>query len=324
MVLEVSPHSGDFGGNKMQPAYYLDKVTVVPVEGLTRKEVLGGIAFSDSYHPEYNMVKVQAAQEKILEMLQRLLPAYIDGDVQPVVGPPMGVFYETHYNIPLSHGRVAVRLSVQDDLGKNLTDDGSCLNYIDYSKRKELANNLGSQSGVILSGDYHWGGNDGKGLQLGRFQNSLAGFSSSDTSMAFQRVLNAFCRGIALTPELAYAKAGEFSTPLSYSDGTKEIDADIRNLSLDAVKAMDKPVSEFMTWMQENAVQVNTVGELVRLAVHSYAVARNHTRRAEAGRVSSGLVSLVEEAGNKYLKSAQVAAVELCPPHNNRMEYLVQ
>lgn len=301
-----------------QEAHYVNYVSVVPVEGLTRGELFDGIT------ADWNCREsIKAGQEAIIARLPRWIPAFVDETAQPGDGQVPNIFAATYYDVPLGNGRVSSRVEIYGDLGKHLLGSGLIVDYHDKDQREEIADLFDGKSGVIVKAKYHWGGNERKGVQLGRFQNQLSGFSNNDYSMAFRRALNSLCQGIDLTEEVVRAERGHFSTPLSYCDGTTEIDALVRDVSLEAVRAADQPVGEFMAWMQENAAQVTTVGELVRLAAHSYLAAQGHERRVKAGRVVATLPATVSGMGDRYLELAKEAAAELQPPQNNRMDYLV-
>lgn len=307
----------------MQQAHHVNSVSVVPVEGLNRKELFDGIELPNYDHWQ-GPIERRAGQEETIRRLQRWIPAFVDETAQPGDMQCPNIFAATYYDIPLGNGRVSARVEILEDLGKYLLSSGLIVDYHDKDQREEIADLFNGKSGVVVRADYHWGGNEGKGVQLGRFQNSpMLRFSNNDYSMAFRRALNALCQGIDLTEEVVRAERGHFSTPLSYCDGTTEIDALVRDVSLKAVRAADQPVGEFMAWMQENAAQVNTVGELVRLAAHSYLAAQGHEKRASSGRVIATLPATVKGMGDQYLELAQIAASELQPPENNRMDYLV-
>ncbi len=306
----------------MQQAHYVNRVSVVPVEGLTTRELFEGITCNWN-----SKESIRAGQEKTIQRLQRWIPAFVDETALPGDMQCPNIFAATYYDVSLGNGRVSVRMEIMDDLGKSLLGSSLIVDYDDKDQRKEIADLFNGKSGVVVNADYHWGGNEGKGVQLGRFQNPpMWGFSNDDYSMAFRRALNALCQGVDLTKEVVYVGRDErdrLSVPLSYCDGTTEIDALVRDVSLKAVRAADQPVGEFMAWMQENAAQVDTTGELVRLAAHSYLAAQGHERRAKAGRVVATLPAIVSKMGDRYLELAQEAAAVLQPPHNNRMDYLI-
>lgn len=311
----------------MNLAYYVKDVSVVPVEGLSRAELFNGIETPNWDHWQKGPIEIRAGQEETIRRLQRWIPDFVDETAKPGENQCPNIFAATYYDVILRNGRVNASVEIFDDLGKSLLVPGLIIDYHDKDQREVIADLFNGKSGVVLRADYHWGGNEGKGVQLGRFQNSPSfSFSYNDYAMAFRRVLNALCQGVDLTKEVAYVGRDEMSrlsVPLSYCDGTTEIDALVRDVSLEAISSADQPVGEFMAWMQENAVQVNTVGELVRLAAHSYLVAQDHRQRAKAGRVVATLPATVRKMGDRYLKLAQEAAAELQPPNNNRMNYLV-
>jgi hypothetical protein len=307
----------------MQQAHFVNNVSVVPVEGLSRKELFDGI------EADWNSREsIRAGQEATIARLPQLIPDFVDETAQPGDMQCPNIFHTTHYDIPLTNGRVSARVEILEDLGRYLLGSGLIVDSRDEDQREQIADLFNEKSGVVVRANYRWGGNEGKGVQLGRFQNKgdWGGSSGNDYAMAFRRALNVLCRGIDLSKEMVYVERDEkskLSVPLSYYDGTTEIDALVRDISLEAVREADQPVGEFMAWMQENSAQVNTVGELVRLATHSYLAAQGHEQRADAGRVVTTLPTTVKRMGDQYLELAQVATAELQPPENNRMDYLI-
>ncbi len=296
-----------------QEIYHLNNFSIVPVEGLATQELFQGI---DRYDQS------EKSKETILRRLQRLIPTYIDDTVLPGRFQCPNFFAATHYDVSLPCGRVSAKVKNCDDLGKYILSDilTGCQN--EAKQREEIVNRFNGKSGVIISADYHWGGNEGKGLQVGRFQDRSLNFSSNSSTRAFQRAINALCQGAELT-EKAVCDDGFLLNPLSYQDGTEEVYASMRDISLAAVRAADQPINEFMGWMQENAAQVNTMGELVRLSLGSHLSANQYQQMAEQGRVAATLSEKVRDEGIRYFKLAQEAYAELHPPKNNRMDYLI-
>ncbi len=299
----------------MQPeVYHLDNLSIVPVEGLATKELFQGIEGHD---------QSDKTKEIILRRLQRLIPAYIDDAVLPGRFQCPNFFAKTHYDVSLPHGMVHAVVKNCDDLGRYILSEILTYRKNEAKQREEIQDKFNGQSGVVIHADYRWNGNERKGLQLGRFSEYLCmGSSRNAHTFAFQRAINALCQRAELTDKTVCDNQFLLN-PLSYQDEWGEIDASMRDLSLAAIRAADQPIGEFMAWMQENAVQVNTMGELVRLSLGSHLSANKYKQMAEQGQVSATLSERVREEAIRYFKLAQEAYAELHPPRNNRMDYLV-
>lgn len=310
----------------MQQSHYVHNLSVVPVEGLSTRELFDCIKsphLRDWQMRDIEIKEIKEGQEEIIRRLQKWIPDFIDDIVQAGDTQCPNIFSDTNYKIILPNGIINAFVKVLDDLGKYLLEDYLINDYENKSQREEIADIFNKRSGVVVHAYYCWRGNEGKGVQLGRFQqpSAMLGFSNNDYSMAFRTAINALCQGIDLTEEVVRSRF--LSNPLSYCDGINEIDALLRDVSLQKVRAADQPVGEFMAWMQQNAAQINTMGELVRLAAQEYLAAQRYEQRAKAEQVVIKLPEIVKGMGDRYLELAQIASAELLPPQNNRMEYLV-
>ncbi len=316
------------GGIKMQQeTYYVGKLIVVPVAGLTRKRLFNGI---ETEARDDTSIKVE--REEITRRLQEWIPNFVDETVRlcNVQGPSISA--DTNYYVHLPNGKVYVAAKIHDDLGKFLSNPYLDIGYEEKGKREEIASLLQGKSGVRFIANYHWDGNERKGLQLGRIgmpsdnylEGTLFGILFEDKYYhIFNKIINALCQGREFSEEIVHDRDLKLHNPLSYADGATEIYAWVRDVSLEAVRAADQPVSEFMKWMHENALQVNTMGEFARLAAAQYSSASACRERVEAGKVVATLPVIVREVGDRYLKLTQEAFAELKPPQNNRMDYLI-
>lgn len=305
----------------MQPeVYQVGPISIVPVKGLTRAKLFEGMVEinfrNDSQIKEY--------QDRTIKRLRDWIPTFVDETVQPSEKQYPNVFKSTFYDVHLEHGKVSVEVCINNDLGERLSEGGFITGpyYVEESQG-ELVKRLRKRGGVFLAADYHWLGNNRKGLQLRGpidYTDRWAVTTSSLYLKVFEKALNALCQGADLTEAMVRAEK-QLQKPLSYPD--EGIKASVRDVSLEAVRAADQPIHEFMTWMQENAAQVNTFGELLILAQHSYLVAEAHQQRVRAAKISTAVPAIVKHAGDQYLKQAQEAYAELHPPQNNRMDYLV-
>lgn len=293
--------------------HFIRNYSIIPVEGISRREIFDGIPVQKPSSEPVRAVPVHAVQKEILRRLNGRIPTFIDDSVQPGKYQVPNIFMPTSYDIPLPLGTVNAVVWVSDSLDQSIMD----LCFRDEAVQN-VARAYQGQSGVIIQAKYHWNGNEGKGLQLGRFADSwVEGLSANPYSNAFERFLNCLCLESPLTKEIVLEKALPY--PLFYIDGALDISANIRDVSLPAMQAADKPVGEFMAWMQKNAVTISTAGELLRLMVHSDRVAKDY----RMGRVAVTFPQMVESVADKYFELAQVEFAQLCPPKNNRMDYLV-
>lgn len=307
--------------------YYVGELIAVPVAGLTRKRLFDGMKTEAR-----DDASIKAEREEITRRLQEWIPNFVDETVRLCDRQGSSISADTNYYIPLPNGKVYVAAKIHDDLGEFLSNPYLELSYEGEGKREEIAGLLQGKSGVRFTGYYHWDGNEGKGLQLGRIgmpsDNYFKGthleiLFEDEYYPIFNRVINALCQGREFTEEIVHGGDLRLYNPLSYADRATEIYASVRDVSLEAVRAADQPVSEFMKWMHENALQVNTMGELARLAAAQYSSASAHRERAKAGKVVATLPVIVRKVGNRYLKLTQKAFAELKPPQNDRMDYLV-
>ncbi|MBI4983401.1 hypothetical protein HZC32_02055 [Candidatus Woesearchaeota archaeon] len=304
-----------------QETHYIGPISVVPVEGLTRKELFKGI--KSNYSLNGNSA-IKKGQREIIQRLRKWIPAFVDETVQPGEEQYPNIFKATFYDIPLLHGKVSAEVRISDDLGKLFLEGDFIVgpHWVEHSE--EIADRFSRKSGVFITADYQWKSNHGKGLKLkypDPLQQQWVVLSNDQYLTVFEKVINALCHGIDLTEEIVCGE-GRFQYPFSHH-GNQEITALVRDASLKAVRAADQPVNEFIEWMQRHAVQVNHIGELVLLANNSYFVAEEHRQRTSGINISTQLPNTIKSVGDQYLKLVQEAFAELHPPKNNRMDYLV-
>lgn len=296
--------------------YFIGNQSIVPVEGLTRKELYRGIKSPNPIDDEAN----EKDQLKVISRLRKWIPAFVDETVQTGLYKA-SIFDIISYDVPLPHGVVNVDVEVHNNLMKSLLTDSAIVSKLEKEQREEIAYRFNRKSGVSICAYYHLE-NTGK---LGKYPFSKGECISanSDYSNGFGKAINTLCHGIGLTKKIVCDESdyGYHDKTLSYHSGG--IDALLRDASLEAVRAVDQPISEFMDWMRENAVQINTLGGLIRLTNQSYFVAESHRHITKIIKVSTKLPTVVENVGDQYLKLAQEAYAQLHPPKNNRMDYLV-
>lgn len=311
---------------KMQQAHtFRNGISFIPIPDLTKDEFFKGVS-------DYGVIQRRGEERgslnhlKIIDKLRRLLPEYIDDSVQPGESQVPNVFAATSYAIPLSKGRVEVVLEIVDRFanasylvrneGKSLqayaTKSGVVIKAVGYHHNSDLNRELGLRGlrlGRSFDGTHTWG---------------LNWSERNEYSTAFENALNCLCQGVELTTEGVFTvDKSDYMPSISYYDNCPEVTAQIRNPSLEVIRGLDQPVSEFMAWLQENAVAINTMGELLRLAVHHHLSYRGQKGRVEEGKVASSLPEIVAGTRDFYFKLAEGAFRELHPPVNNRMDYLV-
>ncbi len=293
-----------------QEVHYVGPISVVPVEGLTRGELFDGI----KPHARGDVFKAKENEEIVLCRLRKWIPAFVENIHTSKDNWP-SYFGSVCYNILLPHGKVGATIKISDDLGKSLS--GGVTLGCGGSPFREVSGQFNGRSGVIINAEYNLDGyNDGR-LITG-FPNLFQ--DKWDVLTNTQKALNAICQEKELTEEIVRGnKSLEY--PLFFHGG--EIKALVKDASLEAVRAIDQPVSEFFSWIQENEVQIKTLGELILLAHNSYLIAKKHSEITEAIKVSTKLPTTVKSVGDQYLKLAQEAYAQLHPPKNNRMDYLV-
>lgn len=304
---------------QLEVNYLHGGIAVVTVEGLTREDFFDGIVDASSSD---DLEAIRASGTQLISRMRQYLPQFADNTVTFGERQREDISSGFYYAVNLQGGRINAYAQIHDDLGKELLDH-PFFKFEGKRKREEISDKFEGKSGAVIWGTYHWKGNEGKGLQLGRGQNfSESGGSENKYSLVFRTALNALCQRVDLTEAVAIGNWPLYN-PLYYVGGTKEITALVKDVSLKAVRAADQPVGEFMNWMHKNAVQVNTLGEYVRLALFQYIDAKEQGKIAPAGRVAAILPQIVKETGDKLFQLAQEAYAELHPPQNNRMDYLV-
>ena len=152
MVIQKLHFSDGCGGIKMQQAHYVNHVSVVPVEGLSRKELFDGIEIKNWGHWQKEPIEIKAGQEETIRRLQRWIPEFIDETAQPGRLQCPNIFVATHYDIPLGNGRVSATVEIHDDLRESILGVG--LGTGGGINREEIIDLFNGKSGVVVRAYY--------------------------------------------------------------------------------------------------------------------------------------------------------------------------
>lgn len=240
------------------------------------------------------------------------MPEFIDDTVKVSDNQCPGIFAVTYYEVPLEHGKAHIEIELSDDLGKRLLHLSSL-----YDLPTHFDKEFNGCKGILFrKKTYSWSGNEGSGLQLGRSCGN-----DEKRGVVFRCALNALCQDQKLHYEVVNGNESMF--PLSYYDGILQVEALISDPSLQKMREGDASIAEFMKWMHENAKEVNTMGELARLAAKQYAAAEMCRKLAQRDKVSAELAPQIDRIADEFFVLAQESFRTLKPPKNNRMDYLV-
>ncbi|MBI5228095.1 hypothetical protein HY988_05890 [Candidatus Micrarchaeota archaeon] len=286
--------------------------TAIPVRGLDRARIFSGIRLKSGDN--------RAAQTEILRRLRAELPELLGDSAQPDFESQVSnIWMETAYLVILANGRVNGQIEVTDDLGKRILD--SCLTAPEKPGEKSRINDLlGGKSGVFVYATYDLGSTRKGALRLGRQALDAMYSSSNEPSFAFQKALNALCKGRELDVEDMFSN--HLAYPLRYNDGIGSVTAYMKDPLFRTISAADKPVGEFMRWLADNSKEVNSMGELIRLAAVQFEFAKETRKRADSKLVIDSLPTTVMQLARDCFKHAKELYSKLKPPENDRMDYL--
>ncbi len=299
---------------------------MVGLPGLSRAVFFDGITFGlrkdGSLKGMHDMSRNDLLEkgQEILDRLVLVAPRFFDSSVMPSDRQCPNFFVRTSYDIPLELGVVSADVEVFDDLGADSLGRHAFKRHITDDDLTQFQDTFNGVAGLIFTGSYSWKGNEGLGLRLGRCGDGFSSRSGVSTE-AFRKAMNAICMNTYSGLNRGLIQSDALGEPFHYWDGIRQLRLNMHDFSLEMVRAADKPVGEFMAWMHTHQKEVNSYGELVRLATECY---QGANRYENSERHIPELSSTMHVHGSKMIADAVDVINMLDVLQNDRMKYLVQ
>ncbi|MBI2146124.1 hypothetical protein HYU22_02180 [Candidatus Woesearchaeota archaeon] len=278
-----------------QETHYLGSAMVVVLDQSPHDELL----------EKYRLTKLSSrtSPELYYNLIRQLLPDCFTDKITPI---PSHYFQKVTYTVPLTHGHVDAVVEFTDNLEEKVQ---SCFNsngthpysnQLDTYKRQ-----FQGKSAAIIRGTY-------SSLPPVEFY-----YPADEVVTAV--IANAFCRQERIGQTVRQNHHG----PLQIV--STEVKAKMKDLTLQKLRQADEPLHEFFRWVQQEMPALNTLRELLILARSQEQAAHRFERLLEERQVISGAAIAAHNVVGLYLSTMNeiVAAMDLTPPQNNRMEYLV-
>lgn len=274
--------------------HYLGSAMVVVLDKSPHDELL----------EKYQSTKLSSTTSPDLyyHLIRRLLPECFTDEITPI---PSHYFQKVTYTVPLTHGRVDAVVEFVDNLEQKIESNFNNGTHLDSNQLDTYKRQFKGKSAAIVRGTYS---------SLPSVQ-----FYYQADELVTAVIANAFCRHEGIGQAARQSHYG----PLQIV-GT-EVKAKMKDLTLEKLRQADEPLHGFLQWMQQEMPGLNTLRELLILARSQEQAAHRFEQLQEKGQSLPGAAIAAHGAVGLYLSRMNeiVVAMNLTPPQNNRMEYLV-
>jgi len=269
------------------------------------------------------------ANINVIERLTELFPEYFDRRVQAISPDDRPFGPGLYYKLNLKRGVAKGRFEVYNDLSdlfkprdqffraEWFDEDGRWMN----ETGREMRTALNGERGIVIGVNY--GLKKRGGVQFEARRDTLLEWPGEGYQEAFYHLINSLFLGIDLsTEELKEQKYASYPLILNTSGEVEEYHAILRDPSLKSLRAADKPVGEFMSWMQEHREAIQELGSLAKVIGYLLSVSDSYKVRVDAEELSLD-PGQIEEIAQREFAELRRRFGDLRPLQNNRMDYVL-